>query len=48
MTIGVKETRDPAEQRLDCGLTQPFRQGDDAYAVGRGENAMPKSSGGSG
>ena len=39
MTIGVKEIRDPAEQRLDRMLTQPFRKGDSAYALGRRESA---------
>lgn len=37
MTIGVKEIRDPAEQRLDRMLTQPFRIRDDIYAIGRSE-----------
>jgi len=36
MTIGVKEFRDPAEQRLDRMLTQPLRKGDSAYPLGRG------------
>jgi sterol desaturase/sphingolipid hydroxylase (fatty acid hydroxylase superfamily) len=39
MIIGVKEIRDPAEQRLDRMLTQPFRQGDRSYALGRREPA---------
>ncbi len=34
MLIGVEEIRDPAEQRLDRMLTQPFRVGDRSYAVG--------------
>jgi len=37
MTIGVEEIRDPAEQRLDRMLTQPFREGDSSYALGRRE-----------
>lgn len=37
MSIGVKEIRDPGEQRLDRMLTQPFREGDRAYALGRRE-----------
>ena len=37
MIIGVDEIRDPAEQRLDRMLTQPFRAGDSAYALGRRE-----------
>jgi sterol desaturase/sphingolipid hydroxylase (fatty acid hydroxylase superfamily) len=36
MKIGVKEIRDPAEQRLDRMLTQPLRKGDSAYPLGRG------------
>ncbi len=39
MTIGVEEIRDPAEQRLDRMLTQPFRAGGSAYAIGRREPA---------
>ncbi len=38
MTIGVWEIRDPAEQRLDRMLTQPFRQDDKSYALGRRED----------
>lgn len=37
MIIGVDEIRDPVEQRLDRMLTQPFRDGDSAYAIGRRE-----------
>lgn len=37
MSIGVKEIRDPGEQRLDRMLTQPFRGGDSSYALGRRE-----------
>ena len=37
MTIGVKEIRDPTEQRLDRMLTQPFRVGDQSHALGRRE-----------
>lgn len=33
MTIGVAEIRDPAEQRLDRMLTQPFRLGSDGYPI---------------
>ncbi|MCC0006684.1 MAG: sterol desaturase family protein [Hyphomicrobiaceae bacterium] len=39
MTIGVDEIRDPSEQRLDRMLTQPFRAGDSAYALGNRETA---------
>lgn len=39
MTIGVSEIRDPAEQRLDRMLTQPFRLDDKSYALGRREGA---------
>lgn len=39
MTIGVEEIRDPAEQRLDRMLTQPFRSGDRMYALGNREPA---------
>lgn len=39
MTIGVDQFRDPAEQRLDHMLTQPFRAGDRSYALGRREPA---------
>lgn len=39
MTIGVEQFRDPAEQRLDRMLTQPFRAGDRSYALGRREPA---------
>ena len=35
MRIGVEQFRDPAEQRLDRMLTQPFREGDPRYALGR-------------
>lgn len=37
MTIGIGQFRDPAEQRLDRMLTQPFRDQDDRYALGRRE-----------
>jgi sterol desaturase/sphingolipid hydroxylase (fatty acid hydroxylase superfamily) len=37
MSIGVDEIRDPGEQRLDRMLTQPFREGDSSYALGRRE-----------
>jgi sterol desaturase/sphingolipid hydroxylase (fatty acid hydroxylase superfamily) len=35
MTIGIEQFRDPAEQRLDRMLTQPFRDDDGSYALGR-------------
>jgi sterol desaturase/sphingolipid hydroxylase (fatty acid hydroxylase superfamily) len=35
MTIGIEQFRDPAEQRLDRMLTQPFRGPDRNYALGR-------------
>jgi sterol desaturase/sphingolipid hydroxylase (fatty acid hydroxylase superfamily) len=37
MTIGIEQFRDPAEQRLDRMLTQPFRVDDTTYALGRRE-----------
>jgi sterol desaturase/sphingolipid hydroxylase (fatty acid hydroxylase superfamily) len=40
MTIGIDQFRDPAEQRLDRMLTQPFRDGDRTYALGRREPAQ--------
>lgn len=39
MTIGLDQFRDPAEQRLDRMLTQPFRDGSDSYSMGRGKAA---------
>jgi sterol desaturase/sphingolipid hydroxylase (fatty acid hydroxylase superfamily) len=39
MTIGIEEFRQPAEQRLDRMLTQPFRDDDGGYALGRREVA---------
>jgi len=39
MTIGIEQIRDPAEQRLDRMLTQPFRKGDRAYSLGQREKA---------
>ena len=39
MTIGVQDIRDPAEQRLDRMLTQPFRSGDNSHALGVRERA---------
>jgi sterol desaturase/sphingolipid hydroxylase (fatty acid hydroxylase superfamily) len=39
MPIGVEEFRDPAEQRLDRMLSQPFRGGKDHYALGQREAA---------
>ena len=35
MTIGIEQFRAPAEQRLDRMLTQPFRDDDTSYALGR-------------
>ena len=40
MTIGIEQFRDPAEQRLDHMLTQPFRDDDSSYALGRRESAQ--------
>jgi sterol desaturase/sphingolipid hydroxylase (fatty acid hydroxylase superfamily) len=40
MTIGIEQFRDPVEQRLDRMLTQPFRDDDTAYALGRRETAQ--------
>jgi sterol desaturase/sphingolipid hydroxylase (fatty acid hydroxylase superfamily) len=37
MTIGIAQFRDPAEQRLDRMLTQPFREDDERYSFGRRE-----------
>ena len=37
MTVGIVEFRDPSEQRLDRMLTQPFRDDDTSYALGRRE-----------
>jgi sterol desaturase/sphingolipid hydroxylase (fatty acid hydroxylase superfamily) len=37
MTIGIAQFRDPAEQRLDRMLTQPFREADERYSFGRRE-----------
>jgi sterol desaturase/sphingolipid hydroxylase (fatty acid hydroxylase superfamily) len=39
MTIGIEQIRDPAEQRLDRMLTQPFRKGDRAYSLAQREPA---------
>jgi sterol desaturase/sphingolipid hydroxylase (fatty acid hydroxylase superfamily) len=39
MTIGIEQFREPAEQRLDRMLTQPFRGDDSRYALGRREPA---------
>jgi sterol desaturase/sphingolipid hydroxylase (fatty acid hydroxylase superfamily) len=38
-TIGIEQFRDPVEQRLDRMLTQPFRDDDMSYALGRREPA---------
>ncbi|MCG8560759.1 MAG: sterol desaturase family protein, partial [Hyphomicrobiales bacterium] len=35
MTIGIEQFRDPGELRLDRMLTQPFRDEDRSYALGR-------------
>ena len=40
MTIGIEQFRDPREQRLDRMLTQPFRDDDTTYALGRREPAQ--------
>jgi sterol desaturase/sphingolipid hydroxylase (fatty acid hydroxylase superfamily) len=40
MTIGIEQFREPAEQRLDHMLTQPFRNDDRSYALGRRESAQ--------
>jgi sterol desaturase/sphingolipid hydroxylase (fatty acid hydroxylase superfamily) len=39
MTIGIEQFREPAEQRLDHMLTQPFRDDDRSYPLGRRESA---------
>lgn len=39
MTIGVEQFRDPAEQRLDRMLTQPFRGREDRYPLGKREGS---------
>jgi sterol desaturase/sphingolipid hydroxylase (fatty acid hydroxylase superfamily) len=44
MTIGIEDFRNPAEQRLDRMLTQPFRGGEDHYALGSGEIRKPARS----
>ena len=40
MTIGIEQFRDPTEQRLDRMLTQPFRDEDRTYALGRRESVQ--------
>jgi sterol desaturase/sphingolipid hydroxylase (fatty acid hydroxylase superfamily) len=35
MTIGIEQFREPGEQRLDRMLTQPFREDDRLYPLGR-------------
>jgi sterol desaturase/sphingolipid hydroxylase (fatty acid hydroxylase superfamily) len=40
MTIGIEQFREPAEQRIDRMLTQPFRDEDTRYALGRREPAQ--------
>jgi sterol desaturase/sphingolipid hydroxylase (fatty acid hydroxylase superfamily) len=40
MTIGIEQFRDSSEQRLDRMLTQPFRDDDTTYALGRRERAQ--------
>ena len=42
MTIGIEQFREPAELRLDRMLTQPFRDEDGSYSVGRERGAAPK------
>jgi hypothetical protein len=39
MTIGIQQFRDPRELRLDRMLSQPLRDEDRAYALGRREGA---------
>ena len=41
MTIGVNAIRNPAEQRLDRMLTQPFRFSDSAYALTHRNDTKP-------
>jgi sterol desaturase/sphingolipid hydroxylase (fatty acid hydroxylase superfamily) len=40
MIIGIEQFREPAEQRLDRMLTQPFRGDDGGYALSRREHAQ--------
>jgi hypothetical protein len=40
MTVGIEQFRNPVEQRLDRMLTQPFRDDDTAYALGRRETVQ--------
>jgi sterol desaturase/sphingolipid hydroxylase (fatty acid hydroxylase superfamily) len=40
MTMGIEQFREPVEQRLDRMLTQPFREDDARYALGRREPAQ--------
>jgi sterol desaturase/sphingolipid hydroxylase (fatty acid hydroxylase superfamily) len=40
MTIGIEQFREPSEQRLDRMLTQPFRDDDHRYALGRREQVQ--------
>ena len=40
MTIGIERFRELTEQRLDRMLTQPFRENDTRYALGRREPAQ--------
>ena len=40
MTIGIEQFREPAEQRLGCMLTQPFRDDDTRYALGHRETVQ--------
>jgi hypothetical protein len=39
MIIGIEQFREPREQRLERMLTQPFRDDDHSYALGRREPA---------
>jgi len=39
MTIGIHQFREPAEQRLDHMLTQPFRGADSGYSINRERGA---------
>ena len=40
MTIGIEQFRDPGESRLDRMLTQPLRNDDRAYALGRRDSPL--------
>jgi hypothetical protein len=40
MTIGIEQFRDPRELSLDRMLSQPFREDDRLYPLGRREPAQ--------